>query len=51
MSLYIMQLDRERNEAFLYQQIYQQMKQAILERRYLPHDKLPSKGNWQPICG
>ncbi|WP_340082809.1 PLP-dependent aminotransferase family protein [Terribacillus sp. FSL K6-0262] len=43
MSLYIMQLDRERNEAFLYQQIYQQMKQAILERRYLPHDKLPSK--------
>lgn len=43
MSLYIMQLDRERNEAFLYQQVYQQMKQAILERRYLPHDKLPSK--------
>ncbi|MFP7495305.1 PLP-dependent aminotransferase family protein [Terribacillus saccharophilus] len=43
MSLYIMQLDRERSEAFLYQQVYQQMKQAILERRYLPHDKLPSK--------
>jgi GntR family transcriptional regulator / MocR family aminotransferase len=39
----MLQLDRGRSQGYLYQQIYQQIKQAILERKYKPHDRLPSK--------
>ncbi|EZH65490.1 GntR family transcriptional regulator [Bacillaceae bacterium JMAK1] len=37
------QIDRTRSKTYLYQQLYEQLKQAILQKDLKAHDKLPSK--------
>lgn len=39
----LLQIDKQRDEGYLYQQIYKQIKEIILKRKLRKNDKLPSK--------
>lgn len=42
-TMIFLQIDKQRDEGYLYQQIYKQIKQIILKRKLRKNDKLPSK--------
>jgi len=41
--LILLNIDKHEGRAYLYQQIYNELKQKILNREFNPHDQLPSK--------
>jgi len=42
MGIYLLNIDKKGDAGYLYQKIYKQLKEDILDRKFKTHEKLPA---------